>query len=899
MPLPIVAQSEIRAEKLAILFHQLPVSILTNLASAFLLVTFLWPITAHHLLIDWFIALTLITLSRAILLFIWLQRSEKAQDTSQNTWLNLFALGAFAAGLCWGTTGLLLVIENSNLSASLIALAVCGLSAGAANSLSTILRVYFCFSIPAIFLLIWFLFSTETQTGIYLGFAMLLFFVLITFNALRNQTMVRKSLSLQAENSRLIDELNYDKAKSNKLNRSLKNDVGKGTDKLIAEIRERKRNELELVKYREIIDASQDFNSFVDNNYVYQTVNEKYLDIFDKPNEFFIGKSIPDITGKDQFNKKIKPFVNRALTGETVRGEYWIEYPQLGERYVTALYRPHRNESGKVTGVIINVRDITEQQQAKNEQSKSYELYKKAEKLGKLGHWEWDHKTDCMISCSEELASFYEMTVTEAIEFFSQPGSELNVVHPDDRESYNKHMEECEISKQNPDIEYRIVSKSGRERYVHLHGQNILNSEGHIVSSFGSTQDITERANIQYQLSKSHALFKQAEHIGKLGYWEWDEIEHYMTACSEEYARIYDMSVTEVLELAATIEDDVRFMHPDDQQRYIDEELASRINETSFTIDYRIITRAGVTKYVHETSEDVLDNNGKLVRTFGTLQDISERKAMEEKIKLYQSELEIEVARQTEKLATANRELQAFAHSISHDLKAPLRSIEGFSDIIRDEYQGKVLDESGMQYLSEINDGAVRMNSMVNDLLAHASLGQSMSDLTEIDMDSLVQKIQRDLDGHIKSSKTVIEWEGKLGKIMGHRAILEALMQNLLTNAIKYTAPGTQPRIMISMSESDDFYTFTVKDNGIGIEKDHQNRIFGIFQRLHTREEYPGTGIGLAIVMKAVLLHQGRLWLTSETGKGSTFYFTIAKNPTLNSGTDTSHQDSNDLLGSL
>lgn len=249
---------------------------------------------------------------------------------------------------------------------------------------------------------------------------------------------------------------------------------------------------------------------------------------------------------------------------------------------------------------------------------------------------------------------------------------------------------------------------------------------------------------------------------------------------------------------------------------------------------------------------------------------------MADDIHKHRTNLEELVQQRTTGLTAANQELADFAHSVSHDLKAPLRAIEGFSEFLAEDYSA-VLDETGRSYLTEISEGAMRMGKMVDDLLAHARLGREDFRYHEVDLNFVLNMVMKNLDRDIKGSNAVIKIENKLPVVSGHQPTLEMLLQNLLSNAIKYIAPDTQPEIIISSREVVGEYQIKIQDNGIGINEKHQQSIFKIFERLHTREDYPGTGIGLAIAAKAVKLHRGRLWFESEVGAGTSFFFSIVR----------------------
>lgn len=222
-------------------------------------------------------------------------------------------------------------------------------------------------------------------------------------------------------------------------------------------------------------------------------------------------------------------------------------------------------------------------------------------------------------------------------------------------------------------------------------------------------------------------------------------------------------------------------------------------------------------------------------------------------------------------LELKNKELNQFAHIVSHDLKEPLRTISSFTQLIEKRYKGK-LDNQADEFLSFISVATGRMRSLIDDLLEYSSIGKR-KEMMQVDCKKLVEVIQEDLQTKIKETNSIIE-VGELPVVKGYETELRLLFQNLISNAIKFSKPGISPKVKISAKEQDG-WTFMVQDNGIGIADEHKDKVFGLFQRLHSRSEYEGTGIGLAHCKKIVELHKGNLWVVSEPGAGSTFYFTI------------------------
>ncbi len=242
------------------------------------------------------------------------------------------------------------------------------------------------------------------------------------------------------------------------------------------------------------------------------------------------------------------------------------------------------------------------------------------------------------------------------------------------------------------------------------------------------------------------------------------------------------------------------------------------------------------------------------------IEDITERKQAE---KLRQT---------VEELARSNRDLEQFAYAASHDLQEPLRMVASYVQLLERRYKDK-LDSDAKEYIAFAVDGATRMQKLINDLLIYSRVSSRGKKLKQADFASALEEAMANLRVSIEDSGTVITYD-KLPEIHADESQLIQLLQNLIDNAIKFRSEDV-PRIHISARENQNEWLFSVEDNGIGIDPQYAERIFVIFQRLHDKESYPGTGIGLAICKKIVERHGGRIWVESDPSKGSTFFFTI------------------------
>ena len=225
-------------------------------------------------------------------------------------------------------------------------------------------------------------------------------------------------------------------------------------------------------------------------------------------------------------------------------------------------------------------------------------------------------------------------------------------------------------------------------------------------------------------------------------------------------------------------------------------------------------------------------------------------------------------------LQVANKELEQFAYVASHDLQEPLRTISIFVGLIEEKYSGKT-DEDTELYLKQIVNAASKMQNLIKDLLDFSQIGRNIS-FAATDCNNILKEVIANLGATIKESKAKIT-STVLPVVIGNEIELRQLFQNLISNAIKFHKKNSNPEIEITCVEKDTEYLFAFKDNGIGLEEQYKDRIFIIFQRLHTSTEYAGTGIGLATCKKIVALHNGKIWMESKLGHGSIFYFTIPK----------------------
>ena len=266
------------------------------------------------------------------------------------------------------------------------------------------------------------------------------------------------------------------------------------------------------------------------------------------------------------------------------------------------------------------------------------------------------------------------------------------------------------------------------------------------------------------------------------------------------------------------------------------------------------------------------DEIGTLANNFNSMADELEK--LEQENKEVNNSLEKKVRLRTTEIESKNQELEQFAYVASHDLQEPLRTISGFVDLLKKEYRDK-LDGNGQIYLNYLSQASDRMKTLIKDLLDYSRIGRA-KEAKPVDCNELLDEVLADLGKSIRESGARIT-SGRLPTLRAYPTELKLLFQNLIANSIKFRHPERIPEVAVSAIQENGKWQFAVSDNGIGIEKQSLDRIFIIFQRLHTRTQYEGSGIGLAHCKKIVEFHEGNIWADAEPGKGSRFFFTISK----------------------
>ncbi len=332
----------------------------------------------------------------------------------------------------------------------------------------------------------------------------------------------------------------------------------------------------------------------------------------------------------------------------------------------------------------------------------------------------------------------------------------------------------------------------------------------------------------------------------------------------------------------------IDFVHPDDKA--ITTEAAKKLAEGKIVVNFenRYRTKDGSWRWLAWKAARFVEE----AQIYASVRDITVQKEAQEKIRKLNEELELRVKERTAELAAANKELEAFSYSVSHDLRAPLRHISGFVELLRDSY-GEQIVPKAQHYIDAISEGAIRMGKLIDDLLSFSRAGRVAVQKTTVDMNKLIDEVLEELQSEMQGRKIELQVE-TLPKVPGDRNLLKMVWTNLISNALKYTGTRTKTHIEIgcrpinqqhqTAPDSADAtasvkgsaaWEFFIRDNGVGFDMNYAHKLFGVFQRLHSQEEFEGMGIGLANVRRIIHRHSGQTRATGQLNKGATFYFTL------------------------
>jgi PAS domain S-box-containing protein len=392
------------------------------------------------------------------------------------------------------------------------------------------------------------------------------------------------------------------------------------------------------------------------------------------------------------------------------------------------------------------------------------------------------------------------------------------------------------------------------------------------------TRDVTDARRATQALRQSEERLRQAIRVANVGIFDQDR-RSATIYWSPRLRNTFGWDADEPV----TLEKFIATVHPEDRAS-VSEAMRRALDpagDGGFDVENRIIRRDGEVRWLATRSQTFFEeDNGarRAVRTVGAVVDVTQRWRLEEELRKLNRELETRIAQRTEQLEESNRELEAFSYSVSHDLRAPLRHVVGYIDLLRSSASATLSDD-GRRQMEIITDAAKRMGDLIDDLLSLSRVGRQGMNLDVVDMNAIVQGVLEELQPETRGRD--IEWQiTALPKLMGDRSLLKLVLTNLISNAIKFTRGRAPARIEVGCmgAENDSAeHVVFVKDNGAGFDMRYYDKLFGVFQRLHSAREFEGTGIGLANCRRIIQRHGGRIWAQGTVGVGATFYFALPR----------------------
>jgi PAS domain S-box-containing protein len=602
------------------------------------------------------------------------------------------------------------------------------------------------------------------------------------------------------------------------------------------------------VKFRTVADFTYDWEYWIgpDGNFIYVSPSCKRFTGYN-PDDFIKDpKLISNIIHPDDI-ERVGSHFETVTKDEAHEFDFRIITPTGQTRWIAHACQPVFDDKGKWIGRRSSNRDITPRKVVE-EKLLAASLYSRSlieASLDPLVTISVEGKITDVNKATEEVTGYYreQLVGSDFSDYFTEPEKA--------RAGYKKVFSEGYVR----DYPLAICHKSGKITDV-LYNANVYRNEGGAIQGvFAAARDITERKVAEEKLLAA-SLYSRS----------------LLEASLDPLVTISaDGEITDVNQAAENVTGFTRgqLIGSDFSDYFTEPEKAragyKQVFTEGFVKDYplSIRSKSGLVTAVLYNASIYRNPNGEVQGVFAAARDITKRIAMENEL------------RQTmDKLKQSNAELEQFAYVASHDLQEPLRMVASYVQLLERRYKGK-LDSDADEFISYAVDGANRMRGLIDDLLTYSRVSRLGKPFEPVDLKATMEIVLSNLQASIKDANAVITHD-KLPIIQADSGQMTQLFQNLIGNAIKFHGKE-KPRIHISAKTQEEEYLFSIKDNGIGIDPKYIDRLFKIFQRLHTKQEYPGSGIGLVICKKIVERHGGRIWLESRLEKGSTVYFTLRK----------------------
>ncbi len=608
-----------------------------------------------------------------------------------------------------------------------------------------------------------------------------------------------------------------------------------------------------------IVDAVRRPLLVVDRDLRVRRVNQSFCASFEATPDEVVGLPFAEIQGHQWNHAGLLSMLRDSFSQSSLEIAYELDkdFPRLGERVLLINARPILEMNGdRGNSVVVSIEDITHKKQGKRAllaaERKYRDLYDNAPDM----YGSVDPKTKQIVECNATLCTTLGFNRSELL---GRPVS--SIYHRDCHDRVHSAFETFVETGQVHNAELELRTKSGARIPVLLNLTAVRNASGEITRCHSTWRDVTDRKRAEEASRMLAAIVSSsADAICAI------DLSGVIVSWNAAAETMYGYSEREILGCATEV------LVPDalEKEWYgIMDRAASGERVQQF--ETLRLTKDGREFDVSLTVSPLRQRDGEIVGAAMLSRDISEKKEAERQLQQYNATLQ----EQTEQLEVANKDLESFSYSVSHDLRAPLRAIGGYSELLLNDY-GSQIDDRGFKAVTVIARNAAKMEQLIESLLRFSRLGRQPISRRHVNMESLACEAFEQASS-LEPGRSFEFTVDRLPPIDGDEALLGQVWANLVGNAVKYTRPRPKARIVIDGRVHNGEAVYSIRDNGVGFDDEYAERLFAVFQRLHSATEFEGTGVGLALTERIIGRHGGRIWAEATQGKGARFYFALPR----------------------